>query len=89
VTDPEYPLSIVELGLVYDARLAHGVAAVRMTLTSIGCPGIEMITDDVRAALRALAEVERVDIEIVWDPPWTKDRISPRGRRVLACYGVT
>lgn len=89
VTDPEYPLSIVDLGLVYAAEARDGVAEVRMTLTSIGCPGIEMITEDVRAALRRVDGVARVAITVVWDPPWTKDRISPRGRRVLASYGVT
>lgn len=89
VMDPEYALSIVELGLVCGVTVHDGLANVRMTFTSIGCPAIEMLTDDVRTAVGALDGVERVTVDVVWDPPWTKDRISERGRRVLAAYGVT
>ena len=88
VTDPEYPLSIVDLGMVYAAQQEGSRANVTMTFTSIGCPAIDMILADVREALRQVAGVEEVRVEIVWDPPWTKDRISDRGRRVLAMYGV-
>ena len=89
VTDPEYALSVVELGLICAAGCEDGHAHIRMTFTSIGCPAIEMLSDDVREAVGAVAGVERTTVEVVWDPPWTKDRISPRGRRVLATYGVT
>jgi phenylacetate-CoA oxygenase PaaJ subunit len=88
VTDPEYPLSIVDLGMVYDVRVEGGVVAVDITFTSIGCPAMDMIGDDIRDALREVPGVREVRIEVVWSPPWTKDRISDRGRKVLAMYGV-
>lgn len=88
VTDPEYPLSVVDLGMVYGAAMDGATARVTMTFTSIGCPAIEMLVTDVREALGALPGVDDVQVEIVWDPPWSKDRISPRGRKVLAMYGV-
>jgi phenylacetate-CoA oxygenase PaaJ subunit len=88
VSDPEYPLSIVDLGLIYDVRVAKGAVQVDVTFTSIGCPAIDMITADVRDAVAALPGVSGVRIEIVWSPPWTKDRITERGWKVLGMYGV-
>lgn len=88
VTDPEYPLSIVDLGMVYRVEVDRGTVRVAMTFTSIGCPAIEMLVTDVREAVGALAGVEAVEVEVVWSPPWTRERISARGRRVLAVYGV-
>ena len=88
VADPEYPLSIVDLGMVYDVRCSGPRVGVSMTFTSIGCPAIEMLVHDVREEVGALPDVDEVAVEIVWDPPWTRDLISERGRRVLAMYGV-
>jgi metal-sulfur cluster biosynthetic enzyme len=88
VTDPEYPLSIVELGMVYGVRVAEGAAQVTMTFTSLGCPAIDMLVHDVREGVGAVPGVTTVAVDVVWSPPWTKDRISARGRHVLAMYGV-
>lgn len=88
VTDPEYPLSIVDLGLVCGVRTEGDTVRIALTFTSIGCPAIEMMVDDVRQAVAVLPGVARVDVDVVWNPPWTRDRISPRGRKVLALYGV-
>lgn len=88
VSDPEYPLSIVDLGMVYAARVTGRSVQIDMTFTSIGCPAIDMIVSDVRDAVTAVPGVDDVRIDILWDPPWTKQRISDRGRRVLALYGV-
>jgi metal-sulfur cluster biosynthetic enzyme len=88
VTDPEYPLSIVDLGMVYGVRLTGGTAHVTMTFTSLGCPAIEMLVSDAREAVGAVPGVAQVELDVVWSPPWTKDRISARGRQVLAMYGV-
>ncbi len=74
--------------MVYDASISAGVATVEMTFTSIGCPAIDMIVGDVRDAIAALPGVDRVEVRVVWDPPWSKDRITDRGRRVLQLYGV-
>lgn len=88
VTDPEYALSIVDLGLIYDVRMVEGGWRIVMTFTSIGCPAMEMILEDVREAVREVMEVGEVVIDVVWNPPWTRDRISPAGKKVLAMYGV-
>ena len=89
VADPEYPMSIVDLGLVYGVRVSElGQVEVDISFTSIGCPAIEMIGEDIQAEVTALEGVERVILEVVWDPPWTKQKITDRGRRVLVAHGV-
>lgn len=88
VTDPEYPLSIVDLGMVYGVRIEDGAVTVDLTFTSIGCPAIDMLVHDVREAVSAVPAVTAVTVDVVWDPPWSKDCITDRGRRVLAMYGV-
>ena len=88
VQDPEFPVSIVDLGMVYGVRVEEGRVTVSMTFTSIGCPAIDMLSDDVRAAVRAVRGVADVDIEVVWSPPWTKEKITERGRRILEVCGV-
>ena len=88
VTDPEYALSIVDLGMVYDVRVSEGDVRVTLTFTSIGCPAMDMILEDAGAAIRAVPGVRDVRLEVVWTPAWTRDRVSARGRRVLAMYGV-
>lgn len=88
VADPEYALSIVDLGMVYGVRAGDRDVAVTLTFTSIGCPAIDMILADADAAIRALPGVRDVHLEVVWSPPWSRERITDRGRRVLAMYGV-
>lgn len=88
VTDPEYQLSIVDLGLVYGIAVREGTVRIDLTFTSIGCPAMDMIVGDIEREVRSLPGVTRVQVEIVWSPPWTRDSISSRGRRVLQTYGV-
>ena len=88
VNDPEFPLNIVDLGMVYGVALDGATVRVQMTFTSIGCPAIEMIVSDVKAAVAELPAVAQVEVEIVWSPPWTKHKITPRGREILQCFGV-
>ncbi|WP_062105298.1 metal-sulfur cluster assembly factor [Bacillus niameyensis] len=77
VIDPELGIDIVNLGLVYDVDLNDaGLAKVTMTLTSMGCPLAPVIVDQVNAALADIPEVKDVDVDIVWNPPWTKDKMS-------------
>ena len=83
VKDPELEMNIVELGLVYDVEIEDGVVRVRMTLTSPGCPAGPMITNDAYRVLRALEGVKDVNIEIVWEPYWTPERIDPKVRALL------
>jgi|SRR5712675_234609 len=83
VKDPELDMNIVELGLVYDVEIDDGAVHVRMTLTSPGCPAGPMITNDVYRVLRALDGVKDVNVEIVWEPYWTPERIDPKVRALL------
>lgn len=84
VKDPELGLNIIDIGLVYDVAVsAEGQAHVRMTLTSPGCPAGTEIMDDVRQTLTNLDGVTGVEVELVWDPYWTPERMDPRIRAFL------
>lgn len=87
VLDPEYPISVVDMGLIRGVAVDGATVRVRMTYTTMGCPCMEMIQDDVRARLLALAGVERVEIEVVWEP-WSRRHISEEGWRGLQQVGV-
>lgn len=83
VKDPELDLNIVDLGLVYDVEVDEGLVRINMTLTSPGCPAGPMITNDIYKAVRALEGVKDVDIDIVWEPYWTPERIDPKIRAMM------
>ena len=83
VKDPELDMNIVDLGLVYDVEVDDGLVRINMTLTSPGCPAGPMITNDIYKAVRALEGVKDVDIDIVWEPYWTPDRIDPKIRAMM------
>jgi len=77
VIDPELGIDIVNLGLVYDVDLdENGKCTVTMTLTTMGCPLGGIISDQVRIALADIPEVKDTEVNIVWNPPWSKDRMS-------------
>lgn len=80
VSDPEIGCNIVDLGLVYGFTITGAKVAVKMTLTTPGCPMHESIGQGVQNALLCLEEVDRVDVEVVWDPPWSPAMMSERGR---------
>lgn len=88
VTDPEMPISIVDMGLIYDLRIAGNRVEVDMTFTAIACPAMDMLISDVREKVGALPGVASVKVNIVWNPPWTKSRLSERGRGILQSFGV-
>jgi metal-sulfur cluster biosynthetic enzyme len=83
VKDPELDLNIIDLGLVYDVEVADGDVRINMTLTSPGCPAGPMITNDAYKVVRAIDGVKDVDIDIVWEPYWTPDRIDPKVRAMM------
>lgn len=89
VLDPELPISLPELGLVYDVVVADGVATVTLTYTATACPCMEFIREDVTDRLEREPWIERVVLVEVWDPPWTSDRITPEGREKLRRLGVS
>ena len=77
VIDPELGVDIVNLGLVYDLELKEeGLLDVTMTLTAMGCPLAGVIVDQVKAAVTDIPEVKETEVNIVWSPAWTKDRMS-------------
>jgi metal-sulfur cluster biosynthetic enzyme len=90
VEDPEIPISVVGMGLIVSvAYLADSrTADLRITYTVMGCPAMDFIQDDIRTALLADPEVDAVDIEVVWDPMWTKDRIRADARAAMRRLGV-
>jgi metal-sulfur cluster biosynthetic enzyme len=83
VYDPEFGLSIESLGLIYEISIAEDRVAVAMTLTSMHCPAGQIIVEGVRAAVSVLPGVRDVQVELVWTPPWTPDRLSPEARKQL------
>jgi len=83
VKDPELDLNIMDLGLVYDVDVEEGDVRIKMTLTSPGCPAGPMITNDAYRVLRGLEGVKDVNIDIVWEPYWTPERIDPKVRAVM------
>lgn len=84
VIDPELGIDIVNLGLIYDVELDdEGKAIVTMTLTSMGCPMGPQIVANIKQELMELPEVKDVDVNIVWNPPWSKDKMSRYAKMAL------
>jgi metal-sulfur cluster biosynthetic enzyme len=84
VVDPEMALNIVDLGLVYGVRVGEGAVKVDITMTSAACPVAELIVDDVVGELTELFGAQtRIDCELVWDPPWSPQRMSRRARMAM------
>jgi metal-sulfur cluster biosynthetic enzyme len=91
VEDPELGISVVDMGLIVDARRDGpdgATARVAITYTAMGCPATELIEGDIHARLRRVPGVQAVVIEVVWEPVWTKARLTADGRDALALLGV-
>jgi metal-sulfur cluster biosynthetic enzyme len=86
--DPEIPLNIVDLGLVYGVAVQGTQANIKMTLTSPGCHLGGQIAGNVQERVLSLAAVEEANVELVWDPPWHQSMISPDGRKTLGLDAV-
>jgi metal-sulfur cluster biosynthetic enzyme len=81
VEDPEAGMSVLDLGLVYAIELAPGKVRVAMTMTSPACPAAAYLVDEAAAAIRAVAPADAdVQVELVWDPPWTPERMSAEAK---------
>lgn len=88
VKDPEIPVNIVDLGLVYEVEIdTEGHVDVTMTLTSVGCPVQDLIRADAELAISRLEGVKRVNVEFVWTPPWGPDKMSEDGKRQMRMFG--
>ena len=81
VFDPEIPVNVYELGLIYDVKVDDdGKACIRMTLTSPMCPVAELLPPEIEAKVRGVPGVTSVELELVWDPPWSLERMSEAAR---------
>ena len=89
VMDPELPISIVDMGLIVDLACRNGIVDLKLTFTAMGCPAMEFIMDDIRERLLRETGVTQVNIEIVWEPVWTKARLSEEGIDILRTWGVS
>jgi metal-sulfur cluster biosynthetic enzyme len=90
VEDPEIPVSVVGMGLIvaveYDAAVR--TARLKITYTAMGCPAMDMIQDDIRARLLREPDIERVEIEVVWDPVWSRKRLSDSAKATMRELGI-
>jgi metal-sulfur cluster biosynthetic enzyme len=83
VFDPEIPVNIVDLGLIYDVHVDGPNCLVTMTLTSQACPEAKTIPDVVKRRCSSVPGITSTEVKIVWEPTWTPQRISPEGRKLL------
>lgn len=88
VEDPEIPISVVGMGLIIAIGFHSGTAHVKMTFTAMGCPAMDFIQDDIRERLLQEPEVDEVEIEVVWDPVWTRAMIREEARETMRGLGI-
>ena len=87
VFDPEIPVNIYDLGLIYEVILdASRTAGIRMTLTAPGCPAAQFLPDQVKRAVAAVPGLSNVKVDVVWDPPWSRDRMSDAAKLQLGLF---
>lgn len=88
VHDPEIPVNIVDLGLVYNLEVSpEGNVAIEMTLTAIGCPVQDMVRADAEAAVASVPGVKEVSIDFIWSPPWSLDKMTEDGKQQMRMFG--
>ncbi|MDC3106571.1 iron-sulfur cluster assembly protein [Candidatus Pelagibacter sp.] len=83
IYDPELPVNIYDLGLIYDVKVNEKKAIIKMTLTTPNCPVAESLPKEVKQGAMQVEEIEDVDLELVWEPPWTKDMMSDAAKLEL------
>ena len=84
IYDPELPVNIYELGLIYDIKVKdEKFAIIKMTLTTQNCPVAESLPKEVKEGIMQVEGIEKVDLELVWDPPWNKDMMSEAAKLEL------
>ncbi len=88
VRDPEIPVNVVDLGLVYKLDVDdEGHVAIDMTLTSMGCPVQDLIQSDAELAVMKVDGVSRVTVDFVWSPPWTPQKMTEDGKKQMRMFG--
>ena len=83
IYDPEIPVNIYELGLIYDIKVENVTAKVKMTLTTPNCPVAESLPKEVKDSIMQVEGIEKVDLDLVWDPPWDKSMMSESAKLEL------
>ena len=83
IYDPEIPVNIYELGLIYNIDINKSDVKVKMTLTTPNCPVAESLPKEVKDSIMEIKEVSKVDLDLVWDPPWDKSMITEAGKLEL------
>ena len=83
IYDPELPVNIYELGLIYDIKIDGSKAEIKMTLTTPNCPVAESLPKEVKEGAMQVEGIDDVDLQLVWDPPWTKDMMSDAAKLEL------
>ena len=83
IYDPELPVNIYDLGLIYDVQVNEKKAKIKMTLTTPNCPVAESLPKEFKDGAMQVDEIEDVDLELVWDPPWTKEMMSDAAKLEL------
>jgi metal-sulfur cluster biosynthetic enzyme len=89
VEDPEMPVSVVDLGLIYGVEVRDGTAYVEMTLTYTGCPARDMLTDQVEQAAASADGVDDAEVVLVWSPGWSIELVTEQGREDLREFGLS
>ena len=89
IDDPEMPVNLVDLGLIYGLEVGEGTVRLRLTFTAMGCPASDMIVGDIRERLTREPGVTDLIIDVVWDPPWSSTRLTPEGRDALRAWGLS
>lgn len=82
-------MNLVDLGLIYRLEVTDGAVVLDVSFTATACPAAEMIADDIRGRLSKIPGVTSVSINIVWDPPWSRERITPEGKALLRMWGLS
>ena len=83
IYDPEIPVNIYELGLIYDISIKDNDVSVKMTLTTPNCPVAESLPKEVKDSIMEIKEVKKVDLDLVWEPPWDKSMMSEAAKLEL------
>lgn len=85
--DPEIPVNIWDLGLIYDITIVEGVVDIKMTLTAMGCAMGPQLVADIQSKMVTLEDIEDCKVDMVWTPPWSPERLSDDGRFQLQAMG--
>lgn len=89
IPDPHIPVSLVEMAMIYEIKAEDGDVIVEMTYPCMGCPAYDMIQNDIESCLTVLDGVDTVDVEVVWDPVWSKDMLTDEVREKMRESGIS